>query len=134
MITGSGQGSISKTSGRTTTELSYHRGYSSVFPSPEVWYGDTANLYFVQALPGRMTIHANSSYIRGSSLANSLTNTAYGAVGLDLALQSNLVLSANYFAVSQKFNTSLSIVNVHRSTISLGINYYLPSIRHENSR
>src|SRR5262249_8590020 len=130
LMTGSAQASVSKTSGRTTVDLGYHRGYTTVFPLSNVWHGDTATVYVVQSLSRRMSIHANAAYFRGGALLGSaLANSKYGGAGLDVVIQNNLVVSTNYFLTSQSLaNVALAGTNLHRSTAMVGINYYLPSV------
>jgi hypothetical protein len=129
-IVGGGQVEIGKSSSTTSFGANYHRGYSSVFPVSSVWYGDTANLHLVQWLSSRVSIHANSSYFSGSLLTDaSVISTVSGSGGLDIALQKNLIVSANYFVVSQKLvNVSVGDSSLHRNTVSVGLQYYLPGV------
>jgi len=127
-ITGSGEASILKQSRHTSVQLSYHRGYSTVFPSSDVWAGDTANAYIVQSIAKRMSIHTNASYMRGSSVVkNSSLTTTYGGAGWDIVLQRSLVFSANYFYVSQRFG-EFTDATLHRNTVALQLHYYLPGV------
>jgi hypothetical protein len=128
--TANGQASLIKTSRHTSAAVSYGRGYSTVFPSAGIWYGQTANLNVVQRLSSRMSVHMNSFYFRGSALGTySLTSTVSGTAGLDFALQRNLIASTNYFLVSQKLGTPiLTGTTLHQNTVSIGLQYYLPSV------
>src|SRR5262249_20084500 len=63
LVTGSGQASIAKASRRTNVEFGYRRGYTTVFPLPEVGYGDIASLQFVQFLTRRIAFRGSSSFI-----------------------------------------------------------------------
>jgi hypothetical protein len=130
-VTGTGQAGITKTSEKTTIGLNYQRGYFTIFGTSQVWYGDTANLYLIHSLSRRINIHASAAYLGGSSLGvgSFLTNSVYGATGLDVALRNNLVVATNYSLVSQKLpNGTLSSVGLHRSIANIGLRYYLPSL------
>jgi hypothetical protein len=132
-VAGSGQASVSKTSGRTKVEFSYSRGYSSVFPSSQVWHGDTANIYVVQSLSRQVIIYARASYFRGAALvSSSVADTVYGGAGLEIALQKNFAVSASYYLTSQRVvNVSVPGTNVNRYSAAVGLTYYLPSFRSE---
>lgn len=129
-IVGSGQASISKTSRNTSVELTYHRGVFTLFPSTEVFSGDTANLYAVRKLSRRINIQMNSSVVRGAALGQSfVARTAYGGAGLDIALLNNLVFTTNYNLVSQKLTqTSLTGESLHRYSVGAGFQYFYPSV------
>jgi hypothetical protein len=95
-----------------------------------------ANIYAVQSLARQISLHTNLSYIGASGVARSATTHAvYGSAGLDVAAKNNLVLSVSYSLVSQTLaNISLSGSNVHRSVITAGMSYYMPSVRSEKNR
>jgi len=133
--TGGVRASVSRKAASSTIELSFHHGFSSVFSTSGVWSGDTAEIHFVQSLSRRAKVHADGSYIHGSALlASSLANTIYGSIGLDFALQDSLVLSSNYFYVSQQLdNSSFVGAHLHRNAVSVGLQYYLPSLRLKSS-
>jgi hypothetical protein len=136
-ITGSGLAAISKSSRSTRIDFSFNRGYYTAFPSSTVWSGDTANLSFLYRLSSSVNVHANSAYIRGSALGGpaSIAHSTFGGAGLDYMPQRNLVISTNYFLLSQKIlDVSFQQPTLHRYTVSAGITYYLPSIHPEKNR
>jgi len=135
-LTGSGQASVSKTSGRTTTALYYSHGYFTAFPVSDVSRGDTAGLQLVQRLSQRTSVNVSSMYIRSSALGKPTSiSSVYGAAGFEIALYNNLVASANYFFVSQKVAyVSFAGSNLHRHMASVGLTYYLPSLSRERIR
>ncbi len=134
--TGGVRASVARKAASSTIEFSYHRGFSSVLSTSELWSGDTAGINLVQSLSRRINVHVNASYIHGSALiTNSSANTLYGGTGLDFAFQDRLVLSSNYFYISQQVdNTTFAGAHLHRNTISVGLQYYLPSLRAEKTR
>jgi len=135
-LIGAGRASVSKTTGSTKVELGYHRGYFSVFPTPDVVRGDTANLRVVQSLSRIVILHANGSYIRATSHGSSyLLDSLYGGGGIEIALQNQLVFSTDYYLVSQKFVSGLpSQAGLHRYSVVAGLRYYLPSFRTGTNR
>jgi hypothetical protein len=132
-ITGSGQIGIAKSSEHTTIGLAYDRGYSTVFPAAGVWNANKASVYFVHWLSRRVNFNLNSVYTRGSILGGqSHERVIFGSTGFDIAIQNDLVLSTNYSIASQRlanvFSSGTSLPNVHRYTVSVGVQYYLPSV------
>jgi hypothetical protein len=130
LMTASGQAGISKTARRTLVGVSYHRGYSAVFPASDVWYGDAANLNLVQRLASRVNVRATGSYFRGSVVAGySSASTVSGSAALEIILQNNLVTSANYYLVSQTLATAAPAgTSLRRHSVSAGLQYFLPSV------
>jgi hypothetical protein len=130
-VSGSGRLSVVKRSGRTTIGLGYHHGLYTAFPSPELWHGDSANIYAVQKLTRRISIHANGALNRGTSgTGASIANSAYGGASVDVVLQRNLVLTGTYSFISQSFtNVLLPNATNHRTSTAVSLHYFLPSVR-----
>jgi hypothetical protein len=71
--------------------------------------------------------------MRGAAFVNSgNAHSLYGGTGIDFLPQKNLVLTMNYFRVSQRItDPSFHQPDVRRDTFSAGVTYYLPSLRGE---
>jgi hypothetical protein len=112
----------------------YNRGFSSVFPIASVWSGDTAGATITHYLLRRVSVHANATYMRGSTLMTSYAgHTGYGSTGIDYLPQRNMVFSVSYMLVSQRIaDPSFQQPSLHRNTVTASMTYYLPSLRGEH--
>ena len=133
--TGSIDGGISYNSNSTTISVAYHRGFSAMVGVPGVVQGHSVTASLSQLYGRRINTLLAADYTRGSSLTSSIEYVS-GSAELRIALQNHLMLSTNYWLVSQKVpsNVALGFPGVNRYKVSAGVHYYLPSLLKRQTR
>ena len=126
------QGGLSRAWDSGGFSLFYRRGLWTAVGPGNVVEGNSVTASFNQFLR-RLNFNVGSSYHRGSTswntAGNSAVNFVTGNAGLGIAVQRHVLLSLDYAYVSQRVaNLSTDIRNVSRSSMGVGINYYLPSL------
>jgi hypothetical protein len=129
------QTKIAKTSESNQFSFTYHRGLSAVVGQSAVLGGNQANLSFGRLLLPRVNLEVSSSYLQSSSSRNDELKYVLGRAQLGIAVQRHILLSADYWYVSQRLsNTTMDIPGVSRYAVSLGVQYFLPALAIQKAR
>jgi hypothetical protein len=124
------QAGVSKNWKSGQFSVTYSRGFWTAVGPGTSLQGDTANLSFNQSFR-RMSLTIGSIYRRGTASGDSSVDFLSPTGQLGFAVQRHLMLSANYFYVSQRVvNISPDLQNASRYRLSVGINCFLPPLFH----
>jgi hypothetical protein len=119
------QSGISKSSKSTQLSLVYHRGFSVAVGEAAALRGHDINLSFNQLLSPRLNLQMSSQYNHSSSQPNSTLAYLTGRAQLGVVLHPHMMLSADYWYVSQRIaNPAVGVPAVHRYTVSMGLQLF----------
>jgi hypothetical protein len=122
------QAGVSKTWKSGGFTVTYSRGLWTAVGSGTALQGDTANLAFNQSLR-RLSLTVGSTFRLGTASGGSRAEFVSPNAQLSFAAQRHLMLSANYWYVSQQVaNISPAVQNASRYRVGVGINCFLPPL------
>ena len=128
--TGGGAVTFTKTSPSTKISARYHRGFTVALGPGTPVAGHDVGISVTRWLGRRANLSLLSDYTRGTALDHSKVQLISGSAGMEFSMGRHLVLSTQYKYLGQRTSQFAGAApNVNSSTGSIGIEYFLSSLR-----
>jgi hypothetical protein len=122
--------SLTKNSRSTSGTITYHRGFSLAIGAGSLIEGDNISVAVTQWIGRRMNLKMSGLYTRGTSVADARLDAVSGDASFEMSFGNHVLFTGQYGYLSQRSASLSSLIpNASRSTATVGLQYFLSSLR-----